>query len=39
MVLNELIKVGKIRAIETSSVVLIESSLLSLVKSYCLSKK
>lgn len=39
MVLNELIKVGKIRAIETLSVVLIESSLLCLVKAYSLSKK
>lgn len=39
MALNELIKVGKIRVIETSSVVLIESSLLSLVKAYSLSKK
>ena len=39
MVLNESIKEGKIRAIETSSVVLIETSLLSLVKEYYLSKK
>ena len=39
MVLNELIKVGKIRTIETSSIVLIESSLLSLVQAYYLSKK
>ena len=39
MVLNKLIKVGKIRTIETSSIVLIESSLLSLVKAYSLSKK
>lgn len=39
MVLNELIKEGKRRAIETSSVVLIETSLLSLVKAYYLSKK
>lgn len=39
MVLNELIKVGKIRVIETSSVILIESALLSLVKAYSLSRK